>query len=171
MKFERILTGRKFGSQVRNKLFIADHDLFDQYFRSYGVYRYFAWIDEDAAFDCAKPEFAVFVFEACRKAEITFRALHPIGGTISYRMYRLDFTVSKIIHLFSADAENTFVAAHPEIATIILEQRINAVIEQPVLPATGDEFAVRKSVQSPLGRPNPYHAVAVLIEGHYRVVR
>ncbi len=80
-------------------------------------------------------------------------------------------TGCKLLQLVFLYPEDPFIAAHPEVPMVILENLENTVIEQPFGRRIPDELPILEPVQSSSVRPDPENPVPVRVDGTDVVVR
>ncbi|MCG3162716.1 MAG: hypothetical protein JMDDDDMK_04034 [Acidobacteria bacterium] len=140
--------------------------------RRRGVERNRFWINYGHAIQRREPQAAIPRPERRRMpAAVAFRADHPIGFAVSYGVNPRNFAFGKFVELTAADALDALIAAHPEIAAPVFEDREDVVAEHPFLRREAGEEAIFEPVQTAVVSPDPQRAVVIFVNRPDAVAR
>src|SRR5438105_8270263 len=127
-------------------------------------------VDHGHALDRGEPELPVVRLPRHRlRTAIALAALHAIGSSVPDARDFRQKSLGKIIELLTGNAEDSFVATHPEIAVAIFQNGEDAVIEKAF--TRGDRCPTPGFVaaQSSAGRADPERACAVLMKSENEI--
>src|SRR5438445_6338437 len=127
-------------------------------------------VDHGHALGRGEPELPVVRLPRHRlSAAIALAALHAIGSSVRDARDFRQKSLGKIIELLTRCAEDSFVAAHPEIAVAVFQNGEDAVIEKAFASGDGCPTPGFVAAQSSASRAYPERACAVLMKSENEI--
>src|ERR1700730_12569797 len=127
-------------------------------------------VDHGDALDRGEPELPVVRFPRDRlRAAIALAALHAVGSSVRHARHPRLKSLGKVIELLTRYAEDSFVAAHPEIAVGVFENGEDALIEKTFASGYGCPTPGFEAAQSSAGGAYPQRAGAVFMESENEI--
>src|SRR5262249_30750637 len=117
-----------------------------------------------------EPESAVARPPPGRRPAVALGAPHPVGSAVDDGSDARACAVGHLVELLPGDPKDAAVAAHPEVAVLVLDDAVDHVVEQPLLAGDGGEAAVLQPVEPAAVGPDPQASRRVLVQREHEIV-